>query len=54
MTDRAAKLKDQLREELADLMLAALKDKGRIYLTADEHARLKGVLMDAIEGRLTI
>ena len=46
------RLKDQLREELADLMLDALKEKGGIHLEESQFYRLKEDLMQNLTGRI--
>lgn len=46
--------KERLREELAEVMLRALRTEAGVALTADEHYRLKEKLMDALMGEVTV
>ena len=54
MTELTVRLKESLLEELAEIMLAALKEQGGIYLHADERIKLKEALMSALDGRVRI
>ena len=47
-------LKDSILEELAEIMLAALKDQGGIYLHAEERIKLKEALMDTLDGKVRL
>lgn len=48
------RLREQLREEYADIMLVALREKAGVFLTADEYYRAKEKLMDALSGLTTV
>lgn len=54
MSQRIVKLKESLLEEFAEIMLAALKDQGGIYMHAEERIKLKEALMSALDGRVRI
>lgn len=45
---------EELREQWADVMLDALIQNGHVSFTKDEHARLKGDLMQLLIGRMKI
>ena len=54
MKRRPFQLEEELREELAEVMLKALKDEGGIFPTEQEHYKLKEAFMDALRGNLRI
>lgn len=54
MTDSAHQLAERLRDEMVEIMIAALKKDGAVYLTDDEYYRLREKLGDAIRGEIRL
>lgn len=54
MSTTVYNLKERIREELAEIMLQAVRKEAGVALTEKEHYRLKEKLMDALMGEVTI
>jgi hypothetical protein len=49
----AYRLREELRDHYADVMLAALKEAG-VHLSVDEYYSLKEKLSDVLRGQVTV
>ena len=54
MTDGIHRMKEQLLERYADIMLLALRKEAGVLLTTDEYYKAKEKVMDAIKGMTTL
>lgn len=50
MTSVTHQLKERLAEELADIMLMALRDQAGMYVSTDTFHKRKSELMQIVEG----
>jgi hypothetical protein len=54
MTSLAHRLREQLLEEYAEIMLIALRKEAGVFLSTDEFYKAKDRVMDALKGITTI